>query len=537
MREGTAMRVRAAILSLALTAGLATACGQGSGDSLRKSESDGDSGNAKLQTLKVFVGMSTHLATTGKTYNDNLVFQEMEKRTGIKVEWIHPPAGQGKEKFNLMLSSMDLPDVIVYDLMNAPGGVSKYADDGVIIPLNDLIDKYAPNYKKYLDTHPEIRKNVTAEDGNIYYFTMLRVDPTLRVFMGPQIRKDWLDKLQLPVPTTTDELYQVLKAFKEKDPNGNGKADEIPYSGVKFKDTEFGIGKLLWPFGVHYSFYQDNGQVKFGPLEPGFKEGMLFIQKLYKEGLLDPDYVLLDRSKLDGKVMNHQVGALYHYQMQKFMDTMRPKDPNFNIVAMPHLKGPNGTQSMFEEQYIHSTVPSNSAAITTANKNPAETVKWLDYAYSEEGHMLFNFGVEGQTYNMENGTPVYTDLIMNNPDGLIKSAAMGKYIMALNGWPMAQDPGYFNQMMPDFSIEAINVWKNVATSGILPLLSHTPEEEKKVATIMTEINTYADEMFDKFVMGIESLDNYEKFVATLKQMKIDEVIAIKQEALDRYMKK
>ncbi|MCU6710338.1 extracellular solute-binding protein [Paenibacillus sp. J5C_2022] len=538
-----------AMLTAALTAGCSgnetkengTGNTGGNAKGENASESGSNSGAKKeekqLKELKIFAELSGHLSSTGKSNNDNLVFQEMEKRTGVKVEWMHPPTGQANEKFNLMLSSGELPDVMMYGFKGLPGGAAKLADDGAIIPLNDLIDKHAPNFKRYLDENPQLLKEIASEDGQIYNISMLRMDPALRIYVGPQLRKDWLDALELPVPTTIDELYATLKAFKEQDPNGNGEQDEIPYSGSKFKDTIFAVGKLLWPFGSHYDFMVKEGQVTYGPLEPEFKEGMAFINKLYNEGLLDPDYVLLDRSKLDNKVMADKVGAMYHFQMQKFMTNMAEKDPEFKLVAMPHLTGPSGQQLVFESAYTDISVPSFSIAITTANKHPEETMEWLDYAFSEEGNMLFNFGVEGLTYEMKDGKPVYTDLITNNSDGLSLTQSLGKHVMALTGWPMAQDVEYFNQMMPDFSVEAINVWKDVSTASILPILSYTAEEDKQQAKLLAEIATYADEMFDKFVMGIEPLEKYDEFVSQLKKMGIEEAIAIKQAAYDRYMNK
>lgn len=135
---------------------------------------------------------------------------------------------------------------------------------------------------------------------------------------------------------------------------------------------------------------------------------------------------------------------------------------------------------------------------------------------------------------MVDGMPTYTDLMMNNPDGLSPTEARGKYIMALNGWPMEQDFYYFKQTKTEHGQRAIDTWKDCNTDRILPILSFTPEENKIIATRMSEINTYTDEMLDKFVVGKESMDDYYNFVATMYDMGIKEVIDIYQTAYDRY---
>lgn len=115
-----------------------------------------------------------------------------------------------------MLASGELPDMLEYNFFNFPGGPEKAIKDGYILELNDLIDKYAPNYKKYLQEHPEVEKMVKTDKGSYYSFPFIRGDESLLTFQGPVIRKDWLDELGLPVPETIDEWTTALKAFKEK---------------------------------------------------------------------------------------------------------------------------------------------------------------------------------------------------------------------------------------------------------------------------------------------------------------------------------
>ena len=163
----------------------------------------------------------------------------------------------------------------------------------------------------------------------------------------------------------------------------------------------------------------------------------------------------------------------------------------------------------------------------------------FDYLYTEEGAYLKNFGVEGLTYNMEDGKPIYTDLILNNPDGLSIGHAMGKYIQANYGAPgLCEMPDYQEQYYQlDAQKEArvaFNKYAENAGEHVLPPITATSDESKDLATIMTEIGTYKDEMFVAFVTGAESLDNFDKYVEQIKKFGIDRAIEIKEAGVERY---
>ncbi|MEK1830296.1 extracellular solute-binding protein [Priestia megaterium] len=157
------------------------------------------------------------------------IFKELEKRTNVHIKWKNIPGDGYQEKKNLMLASGDLPDAF-YSSGFSDSDIVKYGQNGTIIPLEKLIKDYAPNLKKRLEERPELKKIITAPDGHIYSLPRAE-EMGLVEFPNEQvINKKWLDKLGLPVPKTLEEYHQALKAFKEQDPNGNGKQDEIPMS-------------------------------------------------------------------------------------------------------------------------------------------------------------------------------------------------------------------------------------------------------------------------------------------------------------------
>lgn len=489
------------------------------------------------KSLTYWVPLNGNASATMQNMNGIAAYQELEKITGTKIEFQHAPAGQEVDAFNIMVSSGNLPDVIEYGWLHVSGGPDKAIADGTIIRLNELIEEHAPNLTKVLNENPEYKKLITTDDGNIYVFPFLRGDEYLLTFNGLIIRQDWLDKLKLQVPETIDEWYEVLKAIKTGDPNGNGKPDEIPLL-LDLDLTEINQA-FIGAWGITTEFYQVDGQVKYGPIQPEFKSYLETMNKWYSEGLIDQDYAATDGTLKDAKVTNNQLGAFSGYtgsSLGRFTELMIKSNPDVKLVGAPNVVLNKGETPMLGQ--IDSPYNGFGAAITKANKFSAETVKWLDYKYGEEGHMLFNFGVEGVSYEMKDGYPTYTEEVMKNPDGLSITQAMAKYNLASYSGPMVQDRRYIEQYaaLPQQK-DAINTWMNAKNDRWMPLISPTVEESTRYASIMNDVNTYYEEMVNKFIMGVEPISEFDKFVETIKGMGIEEAISIQQAGLDRFKKR
>lgn len=496
----------------------------------------------KLGNLTYWVPNHPAAAAQMQTYAEMGMYKEMEKITGVKVEFQHPPidTAQQKEQFNLMITTNKLPDVIEYTWTGPngyPGGPGKAIQDNKIIKLNDLIDQYAPNLKRLLDEHPDWKKQIMTDDGSIYAFPFLRGDDKVRVFFGPVIRQDWLDKLGLKMPTTIDEWYGVLKAFKEKDPNGNGKADEIPiYLDKDLFNTD---APFLGAWGINYSFYQDNGTVKYGPIQPEFKEFLATMNKWYKEGLLDPDFAAPNVKLFDNKMTTNLLGATAAFNgggIGKYSGLMKDKDPNFKLVAAPYPVLKAGDQPIWGQKDFAAN--GTGAAITTSNKNPIETVKWLDYAYGDKGELLFNYGIEGESYSMENGKAVLKPELLNPPAGISSQQAIAKYTRSTWSAPFVLSDNFQLQYLAlPQQKDALSIWSQPTVERKMPLVTPTQDEASKFASVMTNIETYRDEMLLKFIMGVEPIDNFDKYVSKIQSMGIGDAIQIQQTALERYNKR
>ncbi|MGG3307720.1 MULTISPECIES: extracellular solute-binding protein [Paenibacillus] len=484
--------------------------------------------------LTYWVSLNGNASATMQDMNGIAAYQELEKTTGTKVKFQHPPAGQEADAFNIMVSSGNLPDVVEYGWANVSGGPDKAISDGSIIRLNELIEEHAPNVSKLLNEHPEYKKLITTDGGNIYVFPFIRGDEYLLTFNGLIIRQDWLDQLKLSVPETIDEWYEVLKAFKTKDPNGNGQADEIPL--LLDMDMTAINHAFVGAWGITTGFYQVDGNVKYGPIQPEFKSYLETMSKWYAEGLIDQDYAATDSTLKDAKVTNNQVGAFSGYMgssLGRYSELMLKSNPNVDLVGAPNVVLKKGDTPILGQK--DSPFNGFGAAITKANKFPAETVKWLDYKYGEEGHMLFNFGVEGVSYDMKDGYPTYTDEVMKNPDGLSITQALSKYNLASYSGPFVQDRRYIEQYsaLPQQKA-AIETWMKAENDRLMPIISPTAEESTRYASIMNDINTYYEEMVNKFIMGVEPISGFDQFVQTVQGMGIEEALQIQQAALDRF---
>jgi len=487
---------------------------------------------AEKMTLGVW--SATDTGFRGESYNEKASFQKMEELTNIGIDWIQTSGADSVEQFNLLMASGQLPDMVYYVAMNTEG--PKYGQQGAFVDLTQYIDEYAPNFKKILDENPEIKRLLTTADGQIFHFPNLNLDEYNLVQMFPQIRQDWLVKLGLEEPKTIDDWYNVLKAFKTQDPNGNSQADEIPFASVNLTN----IVKTFGPaFGSDWEFYVDNGQVKFAPYTTEYKDMLLWLSKLYSEGLIDPNYLVdSDFKLLTEKVTTNRAGAWAGWSgsyMRSFTDLMKD-DPSFSLIGTEAPIGPNG-----EKRYGYHAFPLGTAgvAISAKSKNIVESIKWLDFQYSEEGIMLNNFGVEGVSYDMVDGFPTFKDVVFNNPNGLNSTESLLSFTIGGGSWSTVQDKRYLEQYDIEVAAEAkAKVGKDINLDKAFPPITLTTEQNDKVTSLLADIRTFRDEYANAYVMGNRTFDKYDsEFIDRLKQMKVEEVIAVYQEAYDEYMSK
>ncbi|MGE5551199.1 MAG: extracellular solute-binding protein [Bacteroidota bacterium] len=494
-------------------------------------------------TLKYWMELHQNTALITKNFGDLPLAKELEKRTGVKVEYIHPAVasqgvgatGRATEAFNLMVASGDLPDIIEYYWRYIPGGPSAGIRNGIILNLNEPIKKWAPNLRAFLRKNPEIDKMVKTDEGNYFCFPFIRGEGPLLSTAGLIVRKDWLNDLGLPLPTTIDEWYVMLKAFKEKK---GATAPLTIQKGDLRNDFANAFGVFAPTMGN--GFYVDRGKVKYGWIEPGFKNFYATMNKWFKEGLLDPNFSTVSSSTIDANITSGKSGAAHGSGgsgIGRWLPVLQKANPKADLAGTAWPAAKKG-EKVAKFGYCQAIWPGEggNAAISTKCKNVEAAVRLLDYNYSPEGSLLMNFGIQGISYTMVNGKPTYTETIMKAP---AITQEMSKYMRGHTNGPFVQDPGYIQQYynLPQQQ-QAQALWmKTDAVKYQLPPVTPTVDEVAEVGRIMSDITTYNDEMFMKFILGTEPIENFDKYVAQVKKLGIDRAIAIYQAAYDRYKKR
>lgn len=475
--------------------------------------------------LSCWMELNTVLSTSVSNFGDSELGKELEKQTGIKVKYIHPALGSTADQFSLMLASQDLPDIIQASWSTF--GAQKAIDSKYIIGLNDVISKWAPNLNEKINADPLMAKAIKTDEGNLYSFPFWREDKSLCTFMGPIIRKDWLDKLGLEVPETIDEWEIVLTAFK------NELGVKCPLS---FNSMFFGYGFLTGAYDTTQNFFvADNGKVKYGPLEPGFKDFLMLMNKWYKAGLIDKNIV--DTPDSDTLMLNDKAGATFGFVgggLGSMLENKVKSDPSFNLVAAPYPVLKKGEKCKFGQ--MDSQYGPTSFAISGKCKNVELAARFLDFGYGEKGGLIYNFGTEGTSYTMDNGNPTYTDLILHNENGDTIDSMIAKYCMAGSSGPFIHDKRAVDQTRPfEQQREAIKIWSNtLGDKTNIPAITLTADEADRFGNMLSEINTYVSTEMFSYITGTKSFDEFDSFSKQLKNFGIDEVLKIENDAVARY---
>ena len=434
------------------------------------------------------------------------------------------------QAFNLMLSSGIIPDIIAYELTD---DLEKLGIDGGLIPLEDLIDKHAPNIKKFWAENPRYKKDAIAADGHIYMIPNYNDYFNLSCSQGYYIRKDWLKKLGLKEPKTVDELYVVLKAFKEQDPNGNGKKDEVPLF-LRANINRKIMMALTDIFKAQFTWYEKNGEPVFGPAEPEYREAMKNLAKWYKEGLIDQELFTRGLSSRDYMLSNNLGGFTNDWfastgsYNEKLSGVIEGFD--FSVMLPPEHNG-NKKTSHARPTYM------GGWGISYKAKDPETIIKYFDFWYSEEGRRLWNFGVEGDTYTMVDGKPLFTDKVLKNPEGK-NALAVIRETGAQYRLGMFQDAENEKQWASDITVEAMDMYmNNDVIQEPMPILKYTKAEMKELLKIETQLRNVSEEMAQIWLLGVQDVEkDWNEYIERLNEIGLERSKEIQKTAYERFMK-
>ena len=457
---------------------------------------------------------------------------QLQEKLGIKIDIISAPTENLAEKYGLLMAGGELPTIVQYKAKD----LLLYKD--AWIPLNELVNETdTPNlWKVYSDDN--VRRMVSDADGNMRFIGQRTAITAGKLYFW---RQDWLDKLNLETPKTTEDLYNVFKAIKEGDPNGNGEADEIPFSVRKNGSNNRGnVIPFIHNWGIAETFFAEDGKVKFGATDPRMKDALEWLSRCYKEGLIDQEYLTLDKTAWYSEWTNNQVFMSYDWSayIDNVANLFKDVETDIHIVGAVPPEGPTGI-SQTRDQLQPITVDEDWNAgiyVGATEEQKKAALKLLDYVYSDEGMILMNFGEEGVHFNIVDGDYKYSDLIMNNPDGLSPQDALRSFgIQSM--LTLLQDARYERAFVSDEVNRIRDIYEQEGHIGEpFPTLAFTNDEQSLLNEKYTEIETYMNEMVDKFIMGVEPLDKFDEYVAQVESMGLEDVLAVYQAAYDRYMK-
>lgn len=433
------------------------------------------------------------------------------------------------EAMNLLLAAGDLPDIVGGAKIKQP--VNEFGPQGAFLPLNDLVDEYAPNIKAWFDEHPDIWKAIQAYDGNVYYIPYLPDGKYARAWF---VRQDWLDALGLEQPDNVDELYDVLVAFRDQDPNGNGENDEIPFF---VRDWEEVLRLLtLWDArstgaDVYHQFYIKDGAIVHPYAQEGYRDGLANIAKWYEEGLIDPEVFTRGSSARD-YLLGENLGGLTHdwfASTSGYNIALAEKVEGFNFIPFLPPKSVSGVR-MEENRRI--PMKPDGWAITYTNEHPEETIKYFDFWFSEEGALLANFGVEGKTWDRIDGEPIYKDEVLNSGEP-VNSQMYLEGAQVYRGYP--QDYRYEWQWTRDSARKGIELYdtEDLLVEQFLGV-AFTEDEQAVYDKYYPSIETYMLERQQAWILGSGDVtEDWDDYVSALNKMGYDEVIEVMNAAYAR----
>lgn len=472
-------------------------------------------------------------------YSEMPVIKDFEEQTGVHIEWNEIDGSAKDEKINLLFSSNDLPDAFYGGGILSDAQVSMFAQTGALVPLNDLIDNYAPGIKAFMDSREDYKKAVSDKDGKIYGLAALIEEDRNYASQHLFINKTWLDNLGLPVPTTTEELYTTLKAFKEKDPNGNGKQDEIPFS---LSEKFFGLHTLFGSFGLpdrgsswdtlsHLSI--KDGKVIYNAIQPEYKEAIKYFNRLYTEGLLDPEIFTQDKAQLKAK--GNDPAVILGMTLAFWPDDVLAKDIQDQYIHLMPVKGPNGDQLLARDSTPPAGLSRNSFMITSANENPEVTMRLLDVLCEAENSLAALHGERGVAWDYtDEAAGTYQTWNDKAPDGMTydqfrhtlapasaafylipKELADKRVLDPMNADQEARYQEYIPYLQPE--------------DEVMPELYLSSDDQNQISAFGTDIKNYVDQMRAKWITegGID--EEWDTYVEKVNSLGVSDMTDIYQQ--------
>jgi len=341
------------------------------------------------------------------------------------------------------------------------------------------------------------------------------------------VRNDILDEVGMDIPLLISDyeaLFEKIKAL-----------GVTPYCLSRNGYEQL----FMQVFDVSSGMYKDeNGTIKYGQIQPEFKEYLELMNRWYSKGYIKNDFLATNENDLRAGFDSKKIAMIAE---STDLILTRAKLQGYEFSALPYPRMEEGQQLHFQkESSPYNRAGTSEWVVTTNCKYPEVAVQFLNYLYTEEGSMLANYGIEGKSYEIVDGKPQFTDYMLNNPD-IDGTAAQN--MLKLHAAPKLADPDQIcnpNVVRDEESLSLRTLWAddpNVDGEYVLPNFSFSLDDSSAISEIMTEVNTYVDEMVLKFITGATPLSEFDAFVKQVEAMGIQEAVEIYQNAYNRMMQK
>lgn len=499
--------------------------------------------STKGEKLTIYCAFSATQQTLYKSLDDHPVIKQIEAETGLDLEFVHPPVNDDGTFFNTTIASGEWPDLFYGDdfQLRYPGGVEGAIEDGVLMDVDELIKKYAPNFWAICEESDAgtgyIMNGIYGDGGHIVKLGSKFLAPFVdnRIHRGPVIRQDWLDKYNLAKPVTIEEYENVLRTFKA---NGVEVPLALPdvFNNSGFYDSQF----LASAYGVTWRDFQAvDGKVNFCMLEDGYKQMLQKLNAWYQEGLIDRDSVSRKDADCETMFQNGRAGMVIYHNASTVtcLKVGAEFDPAYAISGL-NFPRHNADDVLHVARIVHS-LNNTSWQVSDTCKNPELAVKFVDYLHDDDTRLLTAWGLgneESPTYTvLEDGSRKFSDDFMyNNPKYDFTTM---RALHTLDTFQVMYDDQMERQQY--YLPLHLEIWGAWATAyddlhKIATLVSMTSDESREYTDIFNKVMNYASSEVYAYIFGEKSFDTYDDFIATLKKLGIERAIEIKQAAYDRY---
>ncbi|MDR1788073.1 MAG: extracellular solute-binding protein [Treponema sp.] len=523
-------KLSAAIIGLIALAALGCAKTKGAAKEIAKATSFNETGMPIVNEPVELTVLTMRWGDMGDTFTKNQWLVDLEKRSNVTIKWQVVSSSDWGEQKGILLAGNTLPDIFLGNATINDGDIMNNPE--YFRPLDDLIAAYMPRYQAATAAIPALKNVSVFPDGRIYSLAKnLPSRPKTR--NHPVINKKWLERLGLEVPKNLQELTAVLKAFKEKDANGNGDPnDEYPLSFSRTVHID-----LLNPFGIT-DIYESLMTVKDGvpffyPASAEYRAAYRWVRELYEAGCIDPESFTQDDAMLNGKRLNADaplVGMSFEWTAEAVFGKWAGE-----YEAIAPIAGPDGARYAGGDPNGVFSIMRNEAEITSACAYPEVAARWLDEFYTSEASIQNFWGALG-TVIAQNADGTYR---LNDPPAGVSADAWYWEQSLRDFGPKFVVPGFDGKLILS---PASGDGLKMATSAIAdpfvmepyPQVIFTVDETNALATLGTDIGEYVRQMQAKWTTrgGIDA--DWDAYIARLNAMGLERFVQIKLDAYKRY---